>query len=180
MILVQKTCFSSLSAANGQFMMFDAENYRANQWHSKVRNHTVEDILLARMIKSEGLKMAVLLGNRDVFCCMYTHFDNAVTGFSRNMHEYFGGKRLIMLAFWLMICFGPFIVFYSPGWIFIFLFAALVIINRILVAVASRQNWLFSVLLHPLQMLSFSIIVFYNIYRRIRKDTEWKGRKIKL
>jgi chlorobactene glucosyltransferase len=180
MILVRKTSFPSISAANGQFMMFDAKNYRANQWHSKVRSETVEDILLARMIKSEGLKMAVLLGNYDVFCRMYTRFDDAVTGFSRNIHEYFGGKRLVMVAFWFMVCFGPFIVFYSPGWIFIFLFAALVMVNRILVALAGRQNLLWSVLLHPFQMLSFTAIVFYNIYRRFRKDTEWKGRKIKL
>jgi hypothetical protein len=180
MILVRKISYSSLSAANGQFMMFDAENYRVNQWHSKVRNKTVEDILLARMIKAEGFKMAVLLGNQDVFCRMYTQFGDAVTGFSRNMHEYFGGKRLFMLAFWLMVCFGPFIVFYSLGLIFLGLFVAMVIANRFLVAIAARQNWLWSVFLHPLQMLSFTIVVFYNIYRRIRKNTEWKGRRINL
>jgi hypothetical protein len=111
---------------------------------------------------------------------MYTRFGKAVTGFSRNMHEYFGGKRLVMLVYWFMVCFGPFIVFYSTGSIFIGLFAGMVIVNRILVALASRQNWFFSVVLHPIQMLSFTTVVFYNIYRRFRKNTEWKGRKIKL
>ncbi|HAH25180.1 MAG TPA: glycosyl transferase family 2, partial [Prolixibacteraceae bacterium] len=70
MILVSKTSFPSLSAANGQLMMFESESYLRYQWHSKVRNQNVEDIRLARMVKSEGLKMAVLLGNNDIYCRM--------------------------------------------------------------------------------------------------------------
>jgi chlorobactene glucosyltransferase len=179
MILVQKTKFPSLSAANGQFMMFDAVNYRTNQWHSKVKNQNVEDIRLARMVKAEGLKMAVLLGNHDIFCRMYRYFDEAILGFSRNMHEYFGGQRIIMIGFWFMVCFGPFIIYVAFGWVFLSLFVILVLANRLFVALASRQNWLRSFLLHPIQMMSFTAIVYYNIFRRIRKDTVWKGRRIK-
>jgi len=180
MILVQKTNFPSLSAANGQFMMFETENYRINQWHSRVRNQHVEDIRIARMIKSEGFKIAVLLGNKDIFCRMYRRFDEATVGFSRNIHEYFGGQRLIMLVFWFMVSFGPFIVFFALGPIFLVLFVALVIANRLMVAIAARQNGLWSVLLHPFQMISFTAIVFYNMFRRIKKETSWKGRRIKL
>jgi len=179
LILVQKTPFPSVSAANGQFMMFETENYRSRQWHSKVKNQNVEDIRIARMMKSERLKVAVLLGNQDVFCRMYRNFNEAVVGFSRNMHEYFGGQRLVMTGFWLLVLSGPWFVWAVLGWEYLFLFAALVVINRLLVAIASRQNWMLSVFLHPLQMISFSIVVFYNIYRKIRKDTEWKGRQIK-
>ena len=180
MILVQKTKFSSISAANGQFMMFDAANYRDLQWHSKVRNQNVEDIRLARMIKEEGFKMAVLLGNNDIYCRMYRRFDEAVLGFSRNIHEYFGGKRAIMAGFWLVVFSGPLVVWAILGWEFLCVFAALVIANRLFVAIASRQNIFTSVLLHPLQMISFTAIVFYNIFRRMKKETTWKGRRIKL
>ena len=179
MILVQKTGTSSLSAANGQFMMFDAENYRNVQWHSKVRNQNVEDIRLARMVKAIGLKMAVLLGNHDIYCRMYHHLDEAVLGFSRNIHEYFGGKRIVMFGFWLTVCFGPWIVWSVLGNYFLGLFVVLAITSRICVAGANRQNIIGSVLLHLLQMISFTTIVFYNIYRRIKRDTEWKGRKIR-
>jgi len=180
MILVQKTNFPSLSAANGQLMMFNAENYRSHQWHSSVRNQNVEDIRLARMIKAEGLKIAVQLGNNDVFCRMYRSFDEAIVGFSRNIHEYFGGRRAVMLAFWFVICFGPFIVFLSLGWTFWGLFVILVIANRLFISAVNRQNIFLSVLLHPLQMISFTAIVFYNIFRKIKKETSWKGRKIKV
>jgi glycosyltransferase involved in cell wall biosynthesis len=179
MILVQKARFPSLSAANGQFMMFDAENYRINQWHFQVRNQNVEDIRLARFAKIQGLKIAVLLGNQDIFCRMYRHLDEAILGFSRNMHEYFGGQRMVMIGFWLIICFSPVILLAAGSWKFLSLFVLLVIANRIFVAVACRQNAVLSVIFHPLQMLGFSAIVFYNIFRRIRKDTLWKGRRIR-
>ena len=179
LILVQKIRFSSLSVANGQFMMFDNQNYQNHQWHSKVKNQNVEDIRLARMIKASGLKMAVLLGNNDIFCRMYRVADESIIGFSRNMHEYFGGQRWIMTGFWLMVCLGPFIVFAAAGWKFLGLFVLLVVANRIFVSMASRQNLAWAIFLHPLQMISFTTIVFYNLFRRIRKNTVWKGRRIK-
>lgn len=180
MILVSKTSFPSLSAANGQLMMFESESYHTYQWHSKVRNQNVEDIHLARRIKSEGLKMAVLLGNNDIYCRMYRRFDEAVLGFSRNIHEYFGGNRVVMVAFFLLVFTGPFIVWAVLGWTYLCVFLALVIANRLFVSLACRQNILYSILLHPFQMISFAGIISYNIFRRIKKDTTWKGRKIRL
>ena len=178
MILVQKTRFPSMSAANGQFMMFDAENYRTNQWHSKVRNQHVEDIRMARMMRAEGFKTAVLLGNNDIFCRMYHFWDEAIRGFSRNIHEYFGGKRSVLLIFWFTIVPTPIIIALILGMKFIIPFVLLVLINRLLIAAASRQSDFWSMMLHPAQMISFTAIVFYNIYRRIKKETEWKGRRI--
>jgi len=180
MILVSKTTFPSLSAANGQFMMFERFSYLKYKWHSKVRNQNVEDIRLARMVKSEGLKIAVLLGNNDIYCRMYRQLDEAVLGFSRNIHEYFGGLRVVMIVFWLIIILGPFIVWAVLGPEYFGLLIALVIVNRMFVAIASRQNILSSVVYHPLLMINFTAIVFYNIYRRIKKETTWKGRKIRL
>jgi chlorobactene glucosyltransferase len=180
MMLVEKTTFSSLSAANGQFMMFETASYRKYQWHQQVKNQHVEDIRLARMVKSKGLKMAVLLGNYDIYCRMYRHLDEAVLGFSRNIHEYFGGSRAVMTGFWLLVSAGPFVVWAALGWQYFLFFVALVMLNRSFVALAARQNILWSVFLHPFHMLSFAVIVFYNILRRIQKETTWKGRKINL
>lgn len=177
MKLVQTSKFSSLSAANGQFMMFDAENYRENRWHEKVRTRNVEDILLARMIKAEGLKMAVLLGNRDIYCRMYETWSDAVLGFSRNIHQYFGGTKMVMFLYWFLIISGPFAVWNTFGVFGIIAFVLMVIATRFFGSLASRQNIFKAVLLHPLQMISFTAIVFYNLYRR--KETEWKGRKIR-
>jgi len=180
MILVQKTRFASLSAANGQFMLFDAKEYQKFRWHERVKNENVEDIRIARLVKTSGLKMAVLLGNRDVYCRMYDQLDEAVAGFSRNIHEYFGGSRAAMFLFWFIVCFGPFIVFFAMEEWFFCLFVPLVVVNRMAVAWAGRKNVFASAALHPLQMLGFTAIVFTNVFRRMKKETEWKGRKIQM
>ena len=180
MVLVKKTTFASLSAANGQFMLFDAKDYRKFQWHEQVKRENVEDIRIARLVKTSGLKMAVLLGNRDVFCRMYETWNGAILGFSRNIHQYFGGSTLIMSSFWFIVCFGPFTVFAADKWWFFFLFVPLVIVNRIAVAWKCRQNMVGAVMLHPLQMIGFTAIVLYNLFGRIKKETTWKGRKIPL
>lgn len=180
MALVRIAPNPSLSAANGQFMLFEADNYHHYQWHSRVRNQYVEDIHLARMIKAEGLKMDVLLGDEDVFCSMYRHLKDGIQGFSRNIHEYFGGSRALMLGFWAIVFFGPFIVWAVLGWKYLIFFAAIVMVNRIFTALAARQNIIGSVFLHPLQMLGFSAIVFNNLFNRAKTNTTWKGRKINL
>ena len=138
----------------------------------------MEDIRLARLVKSENLKIAVLLGNRDVFCRMYRFWDEAILGFSRNIHEYFGGSLPVLIGFWFFVFWGPVIVGTVLGLNFLGLFVILVVLNRLLVALDSRQSVFWSVMLHPAQMIGFSAIVFYHIYRRFKKDTEWKGRRI--
>lgn len=180
MILVRKSPFASLSAANGQFMLFDAKIYSQYQWHSRVRNQNVEDIRIARMVKGENLNMAVLLGNNDIFCHMYRDYSDAVNGFSRNVHEYFGGNRLIMTVYLLTILSGPFIVLTALDYHYLIVFITLVVFNRLLESKANGQNCWTTVLLHPLQMCSFTAIVFVNIFRRLKKETIWKGRKINL
>lgn len=181
MILVGKTQTASLSAANGQFMMFDAKDYRTFWWHERVKNENVEDIGIARTVKKSGLKMAVLLGNRDVFCRMYESWSGAVLGFSRNIHQYFGGSTPVVLAFWFMVCFGPFAVLFANHMWFFSLFVPLVVINRMAVAWPSRQNLFKSLVFHLPQMIGLTTIVLTNVIRRrIKKETTWKGRKIRL
>lgn len=178
MLLVQKTKFASLSAANGQFMMFDAENYQQNEWHSRVRNQNVEDIRIARLIKAGGNKMAVLLGRNDIFCRMYHHFGEAVHGFSRNIHEYFGGSRLAMMVYLTVVLCGPFVVFLAFDYYYFLSFIVLILINRAAVSAANKQNMGWNILLHPLQMISFAIIALYNIFRKTKRETTWKGRSL--
>ena len=180
MLLVRTTRNSSLSAANGQFMMFETASYKHFQWHLRVKNQQVEDILLARMVKAQGLKMAVLLGNHDIYCRMYRNLEEGILGFSRNVHQYFGGSRTLMLSFYLIVIWGPVIVWMGLGWKFFVFFVGLVILNRIFVSIAARQNILMTVFLHPLQMLGFTAIVMYNIFRKVKNQTTWKGRTISL
>jgi glycosyltransferase involved in cell wall biosynthesis len=176
--LVRHTRNPSLSAANGQFMLFDAFNYRQNNWHRQVKGESTEDITLSRMIKKSGGRVATLTGGADVFCRMYESYGEAIGGFSRNVHQYFGNSRLIMIIFAFTILFGWLPVWLYWGWTGIKWFLMLVIANRVFIAMLSKQNSL-SVILHPLQIITFAVIAFRNVYQRIKGYTEWKGRIIK-
>jgi glycosyltransferase involved in cell wall biosynthesis len=176
--LVRNTRNPSLSAANGQFMLFDAFNYRQNNWHRQVKGESTEDITLSRMIKKSGGRVATLTGGTDVFCRMYESYGEAIGGFSRNVHQYFGNSRLIMLIFALTVLLGWLPVCFYWGWTGIKWFLMLVIANRVFIAMLSKQNSL-SVILHPLQIITFAVIAFRNVYQRIKGYTEWKGRTIK-
>jgi len=82
--LVRLSANPSFSAASGQFMMFDADNYKTNLWHEQVKGKVVEDIEIMRLIKVNGYKAEALLANGYIHCRMYRSFSEAVEGFSKN------------------------------------------------------------------------------------------------
>lgn len=53
-----------MTAANGQFMMFDSHWYKQHFFHEKVRNNPVEDVSIAQYIKKKKLKLRTALADR--------------------------------------------------------------------------------------------------------------------
>ena len=175
--LVRTSRFSSLSAANGQFMLFNAVDYHSNKWHEQVRSDTTEDIVISRLIKKSGLKMSTLTGNSDVKCRMYTGAGEAISGFSKNVHQFFGGSRLVMVLFSLIVLLGWLPVGIAFGWYGLRIYLIMVIAGRVFTGMTSRQGTL-ALFMHPVQMFAFAAMAFMNIYRKTKGEIEWKGRKI--
>lgn len=57
--------------ANGQFMMFRAEAYRAVGGHESVKHELLEDLALARLMEGHGLRAGVFLADGVMTCRMY-------------------------------------------------------------------------------------------------------------
>ncbi len=57
--LVRLSKSPAFSAASGQFMLFNAENYKENQWHEQVRDKVVEDIEIMRSVKAKKQKRSI-------------------------------------------------------------------------------------------------------------------------
>lgn len=170
---------SSLSAANGQMMMFRAETYRNHRFHEMFRNNPVEDILIARTIKRLGYRMATLLGlPGDIRCRMYVSGNDAIEGFSKNVCEFFGGNRNVMFAFAAITTLGPFAVLFFMPFPLIFIYFFSVLMARIMIADLSKQNVFKTVILFPLQQLSFMQMVIRWEKNRRNGTLTWKGRKI--
>ena len=62
--LVRKSSWVSFSAANGQCMLFDGDNYRKNQWHQLVKEEVVEDIAIMRAMKKRKCQVETLVGQK--------------------------------------------------------------------------------------------------------------------
>ncbi|AXJ01193.1 chlorobactene glucosyltransferase [Cyclonatronum proteinivorum] len=75
---------SLFAAACGQFMAFRAETYRQIDGHEAVKNHIVEDVMLAREVIDHGFRMRMLHGRDAFFCRMYTSERGMFEGFRKN------------------------------------------------------------------------------------------------
>lgn len=100
----------ALSAANGQFMLFRAEAYRAIGGHGAVRGDVADDLALARRIKAQGFRWRFADGQERVSCRMYRNFHQVFEGFSKNLFAAFGYRLIPFVLVWLWLG----IVFLQP------------------------------------------------------------------
>jgi glycosyltransferase involved in cell wall biosynthesis len=178
LVLVRNTGFSSLAAANGQFMMFSAEAYRDVMPHEKMKNEKVEDILIARYFKNNKKRVSCMLGDERISCRMYSGFNDAVNGFSKNVAEFFGGSYLVATLFWIITTFGFIAVLFTPQLLPYYL--AMYLLTRIAVAYSGRQSIIKNLLyIVPLQ-LSMGLFILKSFQNMLQRKSTWKGRNIHL
>jgi glycosyltransferase involved in cell wall biosynthesis len=178
LVLVQKSGNPALAAANGQFMLYNAEAYRKYHPHKVLRNSSVEDIEAARYLKRNGEKVSCRTAGTNISCRMYTSFTDAVHGFSRNIIMYFGNSYLLAVLFWLITSFGfiPVYVFFPFSWFIIYLTAY--ILTRVFTSVVSRQPVIQNLILAIPQQIMMGIFIYTAIASRFKKNLIWKGRNI--
>ena len=168
----------SVAAASGQFMLFDAEVYRAQSWHEQVKEKIVEDVEIMKNIKSAGFNGESLLANGMVSCRMYRSYAEAVDGFGKNFLAAFNYNLISFLAFLILLFVGPMVVMTTLNANLIAMMITLIVISRAMVSLLAGQGVLRNIILHPLQMLSMLLIAFSAIQRYLTKPTVWKGRNI--
>jgi len=179
LILVRKSSFSSLAAANGQFMFFNSKTYNTLLPHEKMKSSAVEDIEIARYLKREKQKIACMTGDDTVQCRMYHSFSEAVNGFSKNIIAYFGNSLILSVLFWLVTTFGFIFVLYElPLYCFIGYLAAYTSV-RIFVSVVSGQSVIENLLYIVPQQISCGIFLINALISKSIKTYKWKGRVIK-
>lgn len=177
LILVRISPFKSHSAANGQFMFFNATDYEREQPHQRFAASAVEDIEIARYYKSQKKRIACLTGERRVKCRMYHNYQEALEGFTKNVLMFFGNKFSLAFLFWSLDFFGGIIVWWAfPDLILIY--AAVLVLTIVLYSVTGRQNVLFNCALWPLQMLFLLQVMCRAVKAKYNNYHQWKGRNI--
>ncbi|HEX7366875.1 MAG TPA: glycosyltransferase family 2 protein [Pelobium sp.] len=176
--LVKLSKMPSLSAASGQFMLFNAQDYQHFNWHQAVKDKVVEDIEIMKKVKAAGLNGEALLANGYIFCRMYKNYNECLKGFSKNTLAGFNNSILALIIYIILVILGPaFILIFGNFQLFYFALT-LIIFSRIMISYLSGQNVLMNVFYHPLQMLNLFILAFLSIKQSLTKTVSWKGRII--
>jgi chlorobactene glucosyltransferase len=179
---------SAFAAANGQCMAFRRRAYNAIGGHKAIRNEIVEDIGMARQIKSAGMRLRMTDGNRLVTCRMYNNWSDVRNGYAKNITAGYGDSLIGLLAGTLF----HWTVFLLP-WLWLVvsiatgntthllwsvLLAVWGIVIRALTAAATHQR-IVDALLLPISVILMSIIAAQSAYWYLRYGgPRWKDRTI--
>jgi len=167
-----------LSAACGQFMLFDAALYRENSWHQQVKERVLEDVEIMKAVKLAGHNGEVLLANGMMSCRMYKSYIAAVNGFSKSTLGVFNNNVLALLFYLVIFTGGPMIILATLNLNLIFFMTGLIILARVMISLSAGQKVWLNIVLHPVQMINLTVISLLSIQRHLTKTNVWKGRRL--
>ena len=179
-----------LAAANGQFMLFHAEAYRAIGGHAAVRGSILEDVELASLIKRRKLGLRFRYAPDALSTRMYRTTAAMMEGWSKNLALLFG--NCLALAAWrlldlLLLLLLPVLAitywhasvrglpWFTAGSLIGILW--LRTLWRFYTRVLRSHFPLSDCLISPLALPLFAAILIRSWYwLRIRRNVSWKGR----
>ena len=180
--LANYTNFKAATAANGMWMMFEANSYRKIGGHAAVYTSLVEDVHIAREMKAHGFKVVLANITMSVKCRMYSTNSEVWEGFLKNSYAGIGrspilavGLILFYSAFYLLPLFiavyGLLHGLYS--WIIPYL---LTVAQRWYVDMVTNQRWYLAFLI-PLQAAAMLGVLIQSMWKSLKKQPySWKGR----
>lgn len=170
------------AAANGQFLMIRRDAYDAVGGHASVAAEVLEDVALARRIKSAGYRLAFHSGKGVVRVRMYRSFAAMWEGWTKNLYKLMGGTPgstfrelestfpwIVLLVLFLGIKF-PFAMF-AGVWLLIF--------RQINYgSELTRNQFPFSLILYYVPAVALYAGLLWASYRRHASGkVAWKGRE---
>lgn len=178
LILIRWSSWTSFSAANGQFMLFEAQTYKELQPHLVHKANKVEDIAICRYYKRKKMRVSTILGNEDIQCKMYDTLKESIDGFSKNIFDFFGGSILTGLLFAAFTTFAPLFLYFSLGVYTSAGYICAIVLIRAFISKASKQSVADNLLYMLPQHFIFLKIIFIALLHRKRKSLVWKDRNV--
>ncbi len=176
--LVFYSKFSSISAANGQFMLFKANTYKDIQPHKLFKTSKAEDIQISRYYKKNKLRIACLASTKDISCRMYNSLKESIQGFSKNINYFFGNSYFIAILFWLLTSLGFIPILINGNLVLLVVYFIIILITRVLISLTSYQSVKDNLkyILH--QQFILGKIILKSIQNKRNRELKWKGRAI--
>lgn len=169
----------SLSAANGQLIVVDAQTYRRAGGHGAVRDIVLEDIALLRAVKATGGRGVVVEGSGVASCRMYDGWAQVRAGYRKSLWSAFGSPAGTLAVTALLV-----LLYVVPA------VAALLgsrtgalgylagVASRVIVAHTTAGRAWPDALAHPLSILVFASLAADSTLAHRRGSLTWKGRTI--
>jgi len=88
--VAERSARESLTAANGQLLVVDADAYRRGGGHAAVRDAMLEDVALLRAVKRSGGRGSVVDGTQVATCRMYDGWADLRDGYAKSLWSAFG------------------------------------------------------------------------------------------
>lgn len=180
---------TAFAAACGQCFAFKRSTYDAIDGHASVKDQIVEDVELAKIIKSKGYKLSMYHGIDQFHCRMYTSKEEVFSGFRKNFLRGFGDN----IPFFLSAAVAHIVVFLVPYVVFVSALVmgetVLTILSGLAIFLIHLQRFLLDVrnkwspgmgLLHGLGVIWFQrlgITVIRDYFGK--RSVMWKGRTVR-
>ncbi len=187
--LAYKLRVPMLSAAVGQLMLFRRQAYEQVGGHTAVRSHAADDLALARLFVSRGLRWRMCDATRFIHCRMYRSLGEAAAGFGKSLFAGFDYNVLLYVPIWLWLA----VVFLEPplllalGFLGVpvpgasaLLAAAAIGLSMLLWAVVCKRTRLpaYLPLIYPLIILVTEAVAALSLLSTLAGRTDWKGRRL--
>lgn len=175
--------WASMSAANGQLLVFDAAAYRRIGGHERVRGEVIEDVALMRAIRDDGGRAATVDGSHLATCRMYADSADLVEGYTKSAWKAFGGiagSIVVNSTLVAVYVLPPLAAVFGRGstraWgLFGYVSGVL---GRVAVARSTGERVLPDALAHPVSIAAFVTINKLSWWKHLSGTTTWKGRTL--
>ena len=178
----------ALSGALGQMMLFRREAYLTIGGHEGVSSSIVDDLMLARNIKSYGLRWRVIYIADLISCRMYLNSRDAFNGFAKNLFAAFDFRLLpfLFIFIWLAVMFWEpliiliFMIFGKTPHIqasYLYACLGLSVILWLLPYIYMGIPYGLA-LLYPVTILAIEWVAFSSLRNSLIGNLSWKDRKI--
>lgn len=171
----------SMAVGAGQFMVIRRDVYESVGGHAAVANSVIEDVGLARLLRTCGHRTTVANGAHVADCHMYNTDEQLIEGYTKNLAIGLGGARSAMAAvagLKLAYVVPPLALVVSRGptrwWGLAGYGAALV--SRAIVAQTTGQRMLPDILAHPASISALALLTTRSVQLTRAGQLTWRGR----
>lgn len=182
--LAEKSKRPELAAANGQFLVVDANMYHHSGGHGANPSAVLDDIALLQAIKRSGGRGIVVDGTDLATTRMYKNVRELTDGYTKSLWSAVGGRRnsrILNAVLFVAFVLPPIAAIGSTRRqtrLIGLLGYLAAVLSRVATARKTKANQFPDPFAHPISILGYIGLVELSWYRRMRNKLNWRGKII--